>query len=128
MRISDWSSDVCSSDLSGAIANRRVFAEVPDTPGRGTPDGSIVDADGCLWNAEFRGGRLVRYAPDGTVDRMISLPVSRPTCPMFGGADLRTLFVTSAAIMLTPEERAAEPLAGALLALDVGVAGVPEAD
>lgn len=113
---------------TGAIANERVFAKVPEGEGRGTPDGSIVDAEGYLWNAEFRGARLVRYAPDGTVDRMIALPVSRPTCPMFGGPDLRTLYLTSAAIMLTPEQRAAEPLAGALFALDVGVAGLPEAE
>ena len=59
---------------------------------------------------------------------MISLPVSRPTCPMFGGPDLRTLYVTSAKIMLSPEELAGEPLAGALFALDVGMAGLPEAE
>jgi L-arabinonolactonase len=59
---------------------------------------------------------------------MISLPVSRPTCPMFGGPDLRTLYVTSAKIMLSPEELAVEPLAGALFALDVGMAGLPEAE
>jgi sugar lactone lactonase YvrE len=55
------------------------------------------------------------------------MPVTRPTCPMFGGPDLATLFVTSAAIMMTPEQAAAEPLAGALFALDVGVAGLAEA-
>ncbi len=112
---------------TGAIDNPRVFAQVPDKPGRGTLDGSIVDAEGYLWNAEFRGSRIVRYAPDGSVDRMIAMPVSRPTCPMFGGPDLRTLFVTSAKIMLSEEELAAEPFAGALVALDAGVAGLADA-
>lgn len=112
---------------TGDISDERVFAKIPDTPGRGTPDGAIVDAEGGVWVAEFRGSRLTRFHSDGTEDRMIALPVSRPTCPMFGGPDLRTLYVTSAKIMLTPEELAAEPLAGALFALDVGVSGLPEA-
>lgn len=118
-----WDYDLETGDISG----ERVFARIPDDPGRGTPDGAIVDAGGGVWVAEFRGGRVTRFAPDGSADRMIALPVSRPTCPMFGGPDLRTLYVTSAKIMLSPEELAAEPLAGALFALDVGVAGLPEA-
>jgi sugar lactone lactonase YvrE len=119
-----WDYDTTSGDISG----ERVFAVIPDDPGRGTPDGAIVDAEGGVWTAEFRGSRITRFAPDGTTDRMISLPVSRPTCPMFGGPDLRTLYVTSAKIMLSPEELAGEPLAGALFALDVGMAGLPEAE
>lgn len=90
------------------------------------PDGSCVDAEGCLWNAEFHGARLVRYAPDGAIDRVLPLPVRRPTCCAFGGADLRTLYVTTTCQQMSEAERAAEPLAGALLALDVGVAGLPE--
>lgn len=121
--IRSWDYDPQTGDISG----ERVFARIPDDPGRGTPDGAIVDSGGGVWTAEFRGGRITRFAPDGSEDRMIALPVSRPTCPMFGGADLRTMYVTSAKIMLTPEELAAEPLAGALFALDVGVAGLPEA-
>lgn len=112
---------------TGTPSNRRVFARIPRETGRGTPDGSTVDAEGFLWNAEFRGRRLVRYAPDGSVDRTIMLPVSRPACPEFGGPDLATLYLTSGRIMLTPEELAKEPLAGALFALDVGVRGVPAA-
>jgi sugar lactone lactonase YvrE len=112
---------------TGGISNARVFATFPEEDGRGTPDGAIVDAEGGVWVAEFRGGRVTRLAPDGTVDRMIALPASRVTCPMFGGPDLRTLYVTTAKIMLTPEQRAAEPLAGAIFALDVGFVGLPEA-
>ena len=113
---------------TGDVGERRLFAEIPDAPGRGTGDGATVDAEGYYWSAEFRGGRLVRYAPDGGVDRMIDLPVSRPTACAFGGDDLATLYVTSAKIMLTRTELAAEPLAGALLALDVGARGLPEAE
>lgn len=112
---------------TGDIANERVFTTIPDDGERGSPDGAIVDAEGGLWVAEFRGSRVTRFAPDGSVDRMISLPASRVTCPMFGGPDFRTLYVTTARIMLTPDELAAEPLAGAVFALDVGVAGLPEA-
>ena len=112
---------------TGDISNGRVFATIPDESGRGTPDGATVDAEGGVWTAEFRGSRVTRFDPDGNEDRMIALPVSRPTCPMFGGPDLRTLYVTSAKIMLSPEEMAREPLAGALFALDVAVAGLPEA-
>jgi sugar lactone lactonase YvrE len=80
---------------AGDISDEQVFATIPDEPGRGTPDGAIVDAEGGLWTAEFQGSRITRFDPDGTEDRMIELPVSRPTCPMFGGRDLRTLYVTS---------------------------------
>ena len=113
---------------TGSLGERRTFAEIPDAPGRGTGDGATVDAEGYYWSAEFRGSRLVRYAPDGAVDQMVDLPVSRPTSCAFGGNDLATLFVTSAKIMLSEAELAAEPLAGALLALDVGVCGLPEAE
>ncbi|HUD32181.1 MAG TPA: SMP-30/gluconolactonase/LRE family protein [Variovorax sp.] len=92
----------------------------------GFPDGSAVDAEGFLWNAEFDAARLVRYAPDGRIDRVIGMPVRRPTCCAFGGPGLTTLYVTTTSQKMTPEELAAQPLAGALLALDVGVAGVPE--
>ncbi len=121
--IRSWDYDPATGDISG----ERVFVRIPEAPGRGTPDGAIVDAEGGVWIAEFRGGRITRFTPDGSEDRMVALPVSRPTCPMFGGPDLQTMYVTLAKIMLTPEELAAEPLAGALFALDAGIAGLPEA-
>ena len=107
---------------SGAIVNKRVFA-VSDI---GVPDGSTVDAEGYLWNANWDGWRLVRYAPDGRVDRVIELPVQKPTSCMFGGPDLATLYVTSAIWDLGGPALAAQPWAGGLLALDVGVRGLPE--
>ncbi|MDE0780394.1 MAG: SMP-30/gluconolactonase/LRE family protein [Alphaproteobacteria bacterium] len=121
--IRTWSYD----PETGNICDEQVFVTIPEEPDRGTPDGATVDAEGGVWIAEFRGSRITRFYPDGTEDRMIELPVSSPTCPMFGGLDLRTLYVTSAKIMLSPDELGREPLAGALFALDVGIAGLPEA-
>ena len=92
----------------------------------GVPDGSSVDREGFLWNAVFDGGCLVRYAPDGRTDRVVPLPVSRPSACTFGGPDLGTLYVTTAQFRLPLEKLAAEPYAGGLLALDVGVKGFPE--
>lgn len=108
----------------GKIGPRRIFATMDDRPG--VPDGSSVDAEGFVWNAVFDGGCVVRYAPDGRIDRTVALPVSRPTACAFGGANLATLYVTTARFRLAPEKLAAEMHAGGLLALDVGVKGLPE--
>lgn len=113
----------CDPD-SGEPSNQRVFATSHDRPGR--PDGSTVDAEGYLWNADFWGWSVTRYAPDGTIDRIIELPVQCPTSCAFGGKDLKTLYVTSARHLLSPEQQADQPLSGSLFSLDVGVAGVPE--
>ena len=109
---------------TGQIRNRRPFASLVDQPG--SADGSTVDAEGCLWNAQWRGGRLVRYRPDGSIDREIFLPVSNPSCVTFGGADLDILFVTSAWFTLSDDERRSQPHAGSLFALRPGVCGRPE--
>jgi sugar lactone lactonase YvrE len=77
---------------SGLISNERVFA----APHPGFPDGSCVDADGCLWNAEYGGSRVVRYTPAGKVDRVVAVPAKKPTCCAFGGTRLDTLYITSA--------------------------------
>jgi sugar lactone lactonase YvrE len=105
---------------AGAISNRRIFAET----GQINPDGSCVDADGFLWNAEYGGHRLTRYTPDGRIDRHIDLPVTNPTCCCFGGDAFDTIYVTSAA---PPGARAPRPLDGAVLAVDANVRGLPEA-
>jgi sugar lactone lactonase YvrE len=107
---------------SGAATRERVFADT----GNGRPDGSCVDADGCLWNAEYGGWRVVRYTPAGEVDRQIEVPVSNPTCCCFGGEDLGTLYVTTATQRLGPEDLAQQPLAGSVLALRPGPKGLPE--
>ena len=94
--------------------------------GAGRPDGSCVDADGCLWNADYGGWRLVRYTPAGKVDRTIALPVANPTCCCFGGDGLDLLYVTTARQRLTPGELAAQPLAGSVLALRPDATGLAE--
>ncbi|MFZ2109862.1 MAG: SMP-30/gluconolactonase/LRE family protein, partial [Roseiarcus sp.] len=106
----------------GRISDRRIFARVPETDG--LPDGAAVDARGGYWCALHGGGRLRRYTADGEVDRDIQLPVSQPTMCSFGGEALDDLYVTSASDKLTPEQRLAEPLAGALLRLRPGERGV----
>jgi sugar lactone lactonase YvrE len=108
---------------SGAIAGRRPFAVVDAADG--LPDGLAVDAEGGVWVCLFGGAAVRRYDATGRLDAIVPLPVTNPTCPAFGGADLGTLYVTSARHRLTPEQLAAEPLAGALLALDPGVTGLP---
>jgi sugar lactone lactonase YvrE len=104
---------------SGTIANRRVFVEVD--PGHGGPDGMTVDSQGCVWSAQFDRWCVNRYDPDGKLERSVRLPVQRPTTCMFGGPNLDTLYVTSAAMGLAGQENA-----GGLFALDPGVRGLPE--
>ena len=101
-----------------------VFADVSD--GRGFPDGAVVDSEGFLWNAKWGGGCVVRHAPDGSIDRVIDVPVSQVTCPAFGGPELKTLFITTAAKNLSAEQLAAEKVAGGLFAIEVDVAGQSE--
>ena len=108
----------------GEISNRRVFKDWTHQKGR--PDGATVDAEGFIWNCMVTTGELVRLAPDGRVDRTIQMPVTHPTCPAFGGDELDTLYITSHSQRFTPAQQAAEPLAGALFAVDVGVRGLPE--
>jgi L-arabinonolactonase len=107
---------------SGVPSNRQVFATFDHQPG--IPDGSCVDADGCLWNAQWNGSRVVRYTPSGRIDRVIEMPVHKPTCLTFGGAKLDTLYITSARYHMPPYELEAEPLAGALFAISPGVTGL----
>ena len=85
-----------------------------------------MDADGCLWNAEWGGGRVVRYTPDGRVDRAVALPCAQVTCCAFGGAGLDQLFVTTARTGLDAAALAREPQAGALFVIDAGVAGLAD--
>ena len=110
----------------GTIANRRVFVDTSSHPGH--PDGSAIDADGCLWNAEYGGSRLVRYTPQGKIDRVVEFPVLQPTSCCFGGSRLDTLYVTSATQRMDPAVLAQQPLAGGLFAVNVGVQGLPEAE
>ncbi|HXF34643.1 MAG TPA: SMP-30/gluconolactonase/LRE family protein [Candidatus Acidoferrales bacterium] len=108
----------------GRASNRRAFAQIGRA--HGTPDGSTVDSRGYLWNARFGGGTVARYSPDGALDRVVALPTQGTTNVAFGGDDLRTLFITTGARGLTPDELDAQPLAGAVLSLRIDVPGVAE--
>jgi sugar lactone lactonase YvrE len=110
---------------SGEITNRRPFAAVDPAAG-GFPDGLTVDAEGFVWSAQPVWGRLVRYDPDGRIERIIELPVSRGTSCIFGGPEYETLYITTATETLTREQLAEEPLAGSLLAFAPGMRGLPE--
>lgn len=109
---------------SGRISDETLFAETRDRKGR--PDGSTVDAEGFLWNAEYDGWRVVRYTPDGRIDRVVELPVSSPTSCSFGGPNLDILYVTSASQRKSEAELAVQPHAGGVFAIHVGVSGLPE--
>jgi len=123
--------------VTGSLSRGRVFAQFAPRaeaqplqgPGAygGRPDGAAVDAQGFYWSACFGGGRVIRWSPDGRVDREIEMPVTNCTMCAFGGSELKPLFVTSARDMLSAEQLGAEPLAGALFALDPDISGLPEA-
>lgn len=116
---------VATDPASGLpVGEWTLFADVAD--GRGYPDGAVVDSEGYLWNAKWGGSCVVRHAPDGSIDRIVEVPVSQVTCPAFGGADLKTLFITTAAKNLNAEQLAAEKHAGSLFALEVDVTGLAE--
>ena len=110
---------------AAAVTNLRDFVALG--AGDGHPDGSIVDADGCLWNAAWGGGIVRRFTPDGRLDRAVTVPAKNTTCPAFGGADLATLYVTSSRQQHTPDELARAPQAGGVFAADVpGVRGLAD--
>jgi sugar lactone lactonase YvrE len=108
---------------TGSLGERRTVARID--PDEGLPDGLAVDAEGGIWVALFGGGRVNRYTPDGELDQVLRLPFRNPTCPAFGGAGMETLFITTARYERVPAESDGAPRAGALLALDVGVPGLP---
>ena len=117
---------------TGSLANKRVFATTTDDAG--VADGSTVDAEGFLWNAQVIAGDLVRYAPDGTVDRRIGMPVRNVTSVIFGGDKLDEIYVTSMARVKHPAvhdtflvEAKPQFLAGSLFRITgLGIRGVPE--
>lgn len=106
---------------TGQMGEHRIFTELSETQGR--PDGAAVDMEGCYWVAAVWGWQLLRYTPRGELDLVVRLPVQRPTKLAFGGSDCGTIYVTSASTNLTDPQK--QPFAGRLIALDVGVAGLP---
>ena len=107
---------------AGTIANKRPFASFD----RGVPDGSTVDAEGGLWNARWDGGCVVRFAPDGSVDRVVEVPCPLVTSCAFGGKDLDTLYITTARYLQDDAALAEAPQSGSLFAVKPGVRGLPD--
>lgn len=107
----------------GAVSARRTLADLHDQPGR--PDGLAVDVDGCVWVAMWGGAAVQRVTPDGRLDRRISVPATQVASAAFGGSRLDTLFLTTACTGFDRARLEAEPLAGSVFSVDVGVAGLP---
>jgi sugar lactone lactonase YvrE len=112
--------------VSGGISSRRVFAQIPPGPGEGVPDGLAIDQEGCIWSARWGGWKVVRYRPDGSVEREVPMPVEFPTSCAFGGPGLAEMYVTSAWVAVKPERRAGQPLAGDVFRLRTPAPGLPE--
>ncbi len=108
----------CDYDAESAhVANIRLFVEMegPDA----YPDGSVIDRDGCLWNAQWGAGRVVQYSPSGELLRSIRVPAKNPTCPAFGGKNLDQLMVSSSRQEMTADELLNMPHAGSLFYLNM---------
>jgi L-arabinonolactonase len=111
-------------DYGDTLGPARTFVDLRGISGE--PDGSCVDVDGGLWNAQWGMARVVRYRSDGGEDCIVPVPASQPTRPAFGGAALDMLYVTSARDGLDAAALARDPLAGALFAAGVGARGLSE--
>jgi sugar lactone lactonase YvrE len=109
---------------NGSVSGKRNFVEIED--GDGAPDGSVVDAEGCVWVALYGGWGVRRYSPKGELLQAVSFPCANVTKIAFGGSNLKTAFATTAAQELTTDELANQPLAGGLFAFDVDVPGIEQ--
>jgi len=107
----------------GEISNKRLFLAFG--PKDGTPDGMTTDAEGGIWIAHWGARKVTRHDMHGNEIQAIQLPVSHVTSCAFGGPDLKTMYITTATLDLTPEQRTREPLAGGLFAVDMDIAGLP---
>jgi sugar lactone lactonase YvrE len=105
---------------AGTLSNRRILN---DTKAHGYPDGATVDAEGYIWSARWEGSCVLRIDPKGRIDRVIAIPASRVTCPVFGGPDLDTLYLTTSSAHVGAETRARYPDQGGVFAFKPGVKG-----
>lgn len=119
MKATTWTFPIAPD---GTLGEREVFSTTRGE--RGAPDGAAIDAEGYLWNCQWGAWRIVRYAPDGAIDRIVEMPVQQPSSCIFGGPNLTTLYVTSAQENLSATVLADQPLAGNLFAFEPGVAGL----
>ena len=108
----------------GSLANKRLFVTIEE--GAGYPDGPIVDSEGCLWTGLFGGWAARRYSPSGALLESVSFPVANVTKLAFGGADLTTVYATSARKGLDAGALATQPLAGGLFRFQTNVPGQPQ--
>ncbi len=119
-----WDSKILAYDYDpqrGSATNRRIFAEVDQS--EGYPDGIIVDSEGCLWNGRWGGALIVRYTPEGEIDRKYKLPVNVGTCMAFAGEELKDLYITTAWYGMSGKERTDNRVAGDLLVIRTDVKG-----
>ena len=103
---------------SGELSNKKYFA----TFDRGHPDGSTIDTDGCVWNCRWGGSCIVRFTPSGKVDQIIEMPVQNITNCIFGGSDMKTLFITTA----SNEGKNKNDLDGSLFSINLNYQGIED--
>ena len=119
-----WRYDIDPS--TGEVGPRQSFAKID--PKDGYPDGMTVDSEGCLWNAHWDGWRITCYRPNGKVERVVQLPVPKPTSVAFGGKDMKSLFITTASFGMSDGELNQAPLSGCLLGCELDVVGLADTD
>jgi len=103
---------------NGELKNKQNFAKFD----RGFPDGSTIDTDGCLWNCRWGGSCIVRFTPTGKIDQVIEMPVQNITNCVFGGKDMKTLFITTASNTGEGQNN----LDGNLFAIDLNYQGIED--
>ncbi|CAH2895899.1 MAG: L-arabinolactonase (EC [uncultured Paraburkholderia sp.] len=114
----------CDYRADGGIANDRLLVRLADATGE--PDGSTVDRDGGLWNAQWGGRRVVRYGADGVETERVEVPTAQPSCVALGGAQLGTLYITSARVGLDAAALAGDLRAGGVFIATPARRGLPE--
>lgn len=111
---------------TGLIGERKSFMRC--SPEAGFPDGMTVNSEGYLWCCNWDGWSVTRYAPSGEIDRVLKVPVPRPTSVCFGGPRMDQLFITSASDGLKEEQLTEAPLSGSLFVCEPGVKGLLDAE
>ena len=108
----------------GELSNKRIFTQFTGDD-EGVPDGMTVDSEDCIWVAHFGGARVTRYSPVGEILRVVPMPALNITNCAFAGADLDTLYITSAKTAMSESDLAKYPMAGSFFAFKPGVKGLP---
>ena len=111
-------------DGSGNLSNKHVFTKFTNDD-EGVPDGMTVDSEDCIWVAHFGGARITRYSPAGEILGVVPLPVPNITSCTFAGAELDTLYITTASTGIAEADKDKYPLAGSFFSVKPGVKGTP---